>query len=125
MRAPDLGAQRSELRWREVARFGDGGAERGGDGGGGVEGVEGGVCLVGGGGGGHFGEGGVEEDVVVGVGGEEVEGGVACADDGDGADGEVRGVGGGEEAAGAEGLECGEEVGPEGFAGGFEIDEED
>lgn len=59
------------------------------------------------------------------VGGEEVEGGVACANDGNGAGGEVGGVGGGEEAAGAKGLECGEEVGPEGFTGGFEVDEED
>lgn len=125
MRAAELGPERGELRWREVAGFGDGGAERGGDGGGGVEGVEGGVGFFKGGRGGHFGEGRVEEDVVIWVGGEEVEGGVACADDGDGAGGEVRGVGGGEEAAGAEGLECGEEVGPEGFAGGFEVDEED
>jgi hypothetical protein len=123
MRAPQLGAERRELRRREVAGFGDGGAERGADGGGGVEAVEGGVGVVRGGG--HFGEGRVEEDVVIRVGGEEVEGGVACADDGDGAGGEVRGVGGGEETAGAEGLECGEEVGPEGFAGGFEVDEED
>lgn len=124
MRASDLGAERAELGGREVARFGDGGAERGGEGGGGIEGVEGrvGFCE---GGGGHFGEGRVEEDVVGGVGGQEVEGGGAGADDGDGSGGEVGGVGGGEEAAGAEGLEGGEEVGPEGFAGGFEVDEED
>lgn len=118
MRASDLGAEGGELGGREVAGFRDGGAERGGDGGGGVEGVEGGVGVFGVWGG-HLGEGGVEEDVVVWIGKEEVEGGGACADDGDGAGGEVGGVCGGEEAAGAEGLERGEEVGPEGFAVGF------